>query len=154
MNPATNRSTGTLVEFPRRARLHHTAPVQHSNPVGDREPLRLVVGDVEGRDTEGADDVDDLPSHLDALDGVEVAERLVERKTSGVCTSARPMPARPRSTRHGVVTDRPASFTDDFSVNLPDVSTDWRQAAEAFVSEGRDGSSGRSAALALPAAHP
>jgi catalase-peroxidase len=45
-------------------------------------------------------------------------------------------------TRHGVFTDRPGQLTNDFFVNLLDMSTDWRQSAEENVYEGRDRATG------------
>src|SRR5215218_9907438 len=36
-------------------------------------------------------------------------------------------------TRHGVLTDRPGALTNDFFVNLLDVSTEWKQGAEENV---------------------
>ncbi|MDX5376078.1 MAG: catalase/peroxidase HPI [Halomonas sp.] len=45
--------------------------------------------------------------------------------------------------RHGVFTDRPGTLTNDFFVNLVDMSTQWQPAsAEADVFEGRDRKSG------------
>jgi len=47
-------------------------------------------------------------------------------------------------TRHGVLTDRPGVLTNDFFVNLLDVSTAWRpSAADQGVYEGSERSSGR-----------
>ena len=45
-------------------------------------------------------------------------------------------------TRHGIFTDRPGTLTNDFFVNLLDISTEWRQAAEENVYEGRDRATG------------
>jgi catalase-peroxidase len=45
-------------------------------------------------------------------------------------------------TRHGVFTDRPGSLTNDFFVNLLDISTEWKQSAEENVYEGRDRATG------------
>jgi len=45
-------------------------------------------------------------------------------------------------TRHGVLTDRPGSLTNDFFVNLLDISTEWKQSDEENVYEGRDRASG------------
>jgi catalase-peroxidase len=45
-------------------------------------------------------------------------------------------------TRHGVFTDRPGSLTNDFFVNLLDISTEWKQGAEENVYEGRDRATG------------
>ncbi|WP_245160534.1 catalase/peroxidase HPI [Blastococcus sp. CT_GayMR20] len=46
------------------------------------------------------------------------------------------------ATRHGVFTDRPGSLTNDFFVNLLDISTEWKQSAEENVYEGRDRATG------------
>jgi catalase-peroxidase len=43
---------------------------------------------------------------------------------------------------HGVFTDRPGALTNDFFVNLLDMSTTWEPAAEKGVFEGRDRASG------------
>jgi catalase-peroxidase len=45
-------------------------------------------------------------------------------------------------TRHGVFTDRPGTLTNDFFVNLLDISTEWKQGAEENVYEGRDRATG------------
>ena len=46
-------------------------------------------------------------------------------------------------TPHGVLTDRPGELTNDFFVNLLDMSTEWTEAAESDgVFEGRDSQSG------------
>ena len=45
-------------------------------------------------------------------------------------------------TKHGVFTDRPGVLTNDFFVNLLDISTEWKQGAEENVYEGRDRSTG------------
>jgi catalase-peroxidase len=45
--------------------------------------------------------------------------------------------------RHGVFTDTPGALTNDFFVNLLDMSVDWRPSSTAGVYEGRDRASGR-----------
>ncbi|MGZ4509606.1 MAG: peroxidase family protein, partial [Blastococcus sp.] len=45
-------------------------------------------------------------------------------------------------TRHGVFTDRPGSLTNDFFVNLLDMSTEWQQSTEENVYDGRDRATG------------
>ncbi|MGZ4545244.1 MAG: catalase/peroxidase HPI [Blastococcus sp.] len=45
-------------------------------------------------------------------------------------------------TRHGVFTDRPGSLTNDFFVNLLDMSTEWQQSTEENVYDGRDRGTG------------
>ena len=45
--------------------------------------------------------------------------------------------------KHGVFTDRPETLTNDFFVNLLDMSTEWKAASEdGDVFEGRDRNSG------------
>jgi catalase-peroxidase len=45
--------------------------------------------------------------------------------------------------RHGVLTDRPETLTNDFFVNLLDMSTDWRASVSSEnVYEGRDRATG------------
>ncbi len=45
-------------------------------------------------------------------------------------------------TRHGVFTSRPGSLTNDFFVNLLDMATEWKPAAEDGVYEGRERKTG------------
>ena len=46
-------------------------------------------------------------------------------------------------TRHGVFTDRPGTLTNDFFVNLLDMSTEWKATSEAGdLFEGRDRGTG------------
>jgi catalase-peroxidase len=45
-------------------------------------------------------------------------------------------------TPHGVLTDRPGALTNDFFVNLLDMSTEWKQGTEENVYEGRDRATG------------
>ena len=51
---------------------------------------------------------------------------------------------------HGVFTDRPGELTNDFFVNLLDMSTRWQKASTAGVYEGRDRSSGELKWTATP----
>ena len=44
--------------------------------------------------------------------------------------------------RHGVLTQRPESLTNDFFVNLVDMGTDWRVSSAEHVYEGRDRKTG------------
>jgi catalase-peroxidase len=49
-----------------------------------------------------------------------------------------------RQSRHGVLTDRPETLTNDFFVNLLDMSTEWKASASAEnVYEGRDRATGK-----------
>jgi catalase-peroxidase len=45
-------------------------------------------------------------------------------------------------TKHGVLTDRPGTLSNDFFVNLLDMSTEWKVSDEENVYEGRNRSSG------------
>jgi catalase-peroxidase len=45
--------------------------------------------------------------------------------------------------KHGVFTDRPGKLTNDFFVNLLDMSTEWQESAEKGVFEGRDRLTGK-----------
>jgi len=44
--------------------------------------------------------------------------------------------------KHGVFTDRPGTLTNDFFVNLLDIGTEWKAAADPDVFEGRDRATG------------
>ena len=80
MKPATNASAGLLVDVLGRAALLDDAVVHDRDPVGHRERLLLVVGDVEERDPDLALDRLQLDLHLLAQLQVERAERLVEQQ--------------------------------------------------------------------------
>ncbi len=47
------------------------------------------------------------------------------------------------SSKHGVLTTRPGTLTNDFFVNLLDMATEWRPSATEGVYEGRDRASGQ-----------
>jgi len=51
---------------------------------------------------------------------------------------------------HGVFTDRPGTLSNDFFVNLMDMSTQWQQSSTAGVYEGRDRLTGRVKWTATP----
>jgi len=51
---------------------------------------------------------------------------------------------------HGVFTDRPGTLTNDFFVNLLDMSTEWSRASEDTLFEGRDRRTGASRWTATP----
>src|SRR5207245_7399775 len=44
---------------------------------------------------------------------------------------------------HGVLTTKPGTLTNDFFVNLLDMSTEWRKSGPADVYEGRDRKTGQ-----------
>ncbi|HZS02825.1 MAG TPA: catalase/peroxidase HPI [Chloroflexota bacterium] len=46
-------------------------------------------------------------------------------------------------TKHGVLTDRPGTLTNDFFVNLLDMRTEWKPSSEPNVYEGRDRATGQ-----------
>jgi len=48
-----------------------------------------------------------------------------------------------RQSRHGVLTARPGTLTNDFFVNLLDMRTEWRPSSASGIFEGRDRSSGQ-----------
>ena len=51
--------------------------------------------------------------------------------------------ANANGSKHGVLTDRPGMLTNDFFVNLLDMSTEWtKSASEEGIYEGRDRASG------------
>lgn len=52
--------------------------------------------------------------------------------------------------RHGVFTSRPGVLTNDFFVNLLDMSTVWSKSADAGLYEGRDRKSGQAKWTATP----
>ncbi|MCY3912667.1 MAG: catalase/peroxidase HPI [Chloroflexi bacterium] len=55
----------------------------------------------------------------------------------------RALDANTGQSQHGVLTDRPGALTNDFFVNLLDMSTEWSEASESGgVFEGRDGATG------------
>ena len=48
-----------------------------------------------------------------------------------------------RQSKHGVFTDRPGTLTNDFFVNLLDLSTEWKKSKTEGVFEGRDRATGK-----------
>ena len=80
----TSRLDRPVVEVPRPADLDDVAPVQEGHPVGDREPLGLVVGHVEGRSRRSRPDrLDDLPPDLARCSASRSPSGSSSRKTSG-----------------------------------------------------------------------
>ena len=75
---------GPLVKLLRRRQLLERAVAEEGDPVAHRHRLRLVVGDVEGRDSETPLDAKDLAPHLHAQVRVEVRERLVHEEHGGL----------------------------------------------------------------------
>ena len=82
--------------------------------------------------------------------GAAAAERLVERaclltltapEMTALVGGMRVLNANTGQSEHGVFTDRPGALTNDFFVNLLDMSTEWQPAAGG-VFEGRTGGGG------------
>ena len=80
MKPATKVVRGPLVDLLGRAELLDPAAVHDRDPVGHRERLLLVVGDVDEGDADLA--LDSLQLHLQPLAELQVerAERLVQQQ--------------------------------------------------------------------------
>ena len=83
--------------------------------------------------------------------GAAAAEQLVERaclltltapEMTALVGGMRVLNANTGQSAHGVFTDRPETLSNDFFVNLLDMSTDWQASSSAGVFEGRDGASG------------
>jgi hypothetical protein len=81
---------GLVVEFHRRADLHHLAVLQHDDLVGERHRLDLVVGDVDHRGAQVLVQLADLHPHVHAQRRVEVRQRLVEQEDLGVAHDGAP----------------------------------------------------------------
>src|SRR5215813_11188774 len=71
---------GLLVQTAWRPDLLDASTVHHREAVGEAERFDLIVGDEEHGDAETALDYFDLPTHLLAELGVQVAEGLVEEE--------------------------------------------------------------------------
>ena len=83
--------------------------------------------------------------------GASAAEQLVERacmltltapEMTALVGGMRVLNANTRQSANGVFTDRPGALSNDFFVNLLDMSTEWQASSSAGVFEGRDGASG------------
>ena len=95
---------------------------------------------------------DGFRNYLQAKFAVSAEELLVDRAQLLTLTAPemtvlvggmRVLNANFKGSRHGVFTQRPAALTNDFFVNLLDMSTAWKATAEdADVFEGRDGETG------------
>ena len=62
----------------------------------------------------------------------------------------RSLDANTNGVKHGVFTDRPGTLSNDFFVNLLDMSTEWSKSSSAGLYEGRDRSSGELKWTATP----
>ena len=83
--------------------------------------------------------------------GASAAEQLVERaclltltapEMTALVGGMRVLNANTGQSANGVFTDRPEALSNDFFVNLLDMSTEWQASSSAGVFEGRDGASG------------
>ena len=93
---------------------------------------------------------DGFRNYVRAGNGVSAAEQLVERaclltltapEMTALVGGMRVLDANTGGAAHGVFTDRPGALTNDFFVNLLDMSTEW-QASSDGAFEGRDAASG------------
>jgi hypothetical protein len=73
----------TAVEIQGIARLHHAAVVEHQEVIGQEHGLFLVVGDVESRGAQLAQQGGELGPHAAPQAGVESREGLVEEQQGG-----------------------------------------------------------------------
>ncbi|MEO1243449.1 MAG: catalase/peroxidase HPI [Pseudomonadota bacterium] len=92
--------------------------------------FRNYVGDAQGRSPSEL-----LVDRADTL-GLTVPEMTV------LVGGMRTLGANANGTEHGVLTDRPGTLSNDFFVNLLDMSTKWSPTSTDYVFEGRDRSSG------------
>ena len=83
--------------------------------------------------------------------GTSAAEQLVERaclltlsapEMTALVGGMRVLNANAGQSAHGVFTDRPGTLTNDFFVNLLDISTEWQASSSDGVFEGRDAAGG------------
>ena len=74
----------------RRVALLQLRVAQDGDAVAERHRLRLVVGDVDGRDAEPRLQLGDVGAHLHAQLGVEVGERLVHQEDLGLADDRAP----------------------------------------------------------------
>ena len=83
--------------------------------------------------------------------GDSAAEQLVEKaymltltapEMTALVGGIRALSANTGQSAHGVFTDRPGSLTNDFFVNLLDMSTEWKASSSDGVFEGRDRQTG------------
>jgi catalase-peroxidase len=99
-------------------------------------------------------EADGFRNYLRAGDKLPPEQRLVDRAFMLTLTAPemtvlvgglRALNANSGQTAHGVFTDRPETLTNDFFVNLLDMSTEWKPSTESEnVYEGRDRASGES----------
>ena len=94
---------------------------------------------------------DGFRNYIKAGTGASAAEQLVERaclltltapEMTALVGGLRVLNANTGQSAHGVFTDRPGALTNDFFVNLLDMSTAWQASSSDGVFEGRAGAAG------------
>ena len=94
---------------------------------------------------------DGFRNYVKAGTGASAAEQLVERaclltltapEMTALVGGLRVLNANTGQSAHGVFTDRPGALTNDFFVNLLDMSTEWQASSSDGVFEGRAGAAG------------
>ena len=68
--------------------------------------------------------------------------RLTAPELTALLGGMRALDANHGGSQHGVFTDQPGTLTNDFFVNLLDLSTKWQQAGGDYIYEGRDRQTG------------
>ena len=90
---------------------------------------------------------DGFRNYVKGGNGASAAEELVERacmltltapEMTALIGGMRVLNANTGQSAHGVFTDRPGALTNDFFVNLLDMSTEWQASSSDGVLEGRD----------------
>ena len=93
---------------------------------------------------------DGFRNYVKAGNGISAAEALVERaclltltapEMTALVGGMRVLNANTAQSAHGVLTDRPGALSNDFFVNLLDMSTQWQPSSDG-VFEGRDAAGG------------
>ncbi|WP_411818794.1 catalase/peroxidase HPI [Hyphococcus sp. DH-69] len=94
---------------------------------------------------------DGFRNHIDAGNDRSPAELLVDRASllnltvpemTVLIGGMRALDANAGGAKHGVLTDAPGTLSNDFFVNLLDMSTKWAPSGEEYVFEGRDRQTG------------
>ena len=94
---------------------------------------------------------DGFRNYIKAGTGASAAEQFVERaclltltapEMTALVGGLRVLNANTGQSAHGVFTDRPGALTNDFFVNLLDMSTEWQASSSDGVFEGRAGAAG------------
>ena len=94
---------------------------------------------------------DGFRNYVKAGNGGSAAEQLVERaclltltapEMTALVGGMRVLNANTGQSAHGVFTDRPGALTNDFFVNLLDMSTEWQTSSADGVFEGRAAGTG------------